>query len=75
MAITHFLHGVHGCFINEFKGTRKIAYDNWLKMQRERDTRMLGDDNVRRAIDKAKAGNHRRGLQKDQHRNNSRWRK
>lgn len=74
MAITHFLYGVHGCFINEFRGTRKIAYNNLLRAQCTKETRMMEDDDVRRAIDKAEAEEHRRRLvHRDKHQNRLAW--
>lgn len=70
MASTHFLHGAHGCFINEFNGTRKIAIDKWLSAQRKNDTKLLLDDDVRKAVDRLEAEEYRRELlNKDRYRN------
>jgi hypothetical protein len=74
MAMTHFLYGSNGCFINEFRGTRKIAIDNWLTFQHSNNTELLRkDDEVRREVSKLMA----QRIQKeshygDQHRNHYR---
>ena len=70
MASTHFLHGAHGCFINEFNGTRKIAIDKWLTAQCKMNSKMMLDDDVRKAVDRMQAEEFRRELlNKDRYRN------
>lgn len=41
----------HGCVINEFNGTRKIAIDNSLKAQHNKNTRIMEDNEERKAVD------------------------
>lgn len=70
MASTHFLYGAHGCFINEFRGTKRIPYDKWLTAQRRHNWKLMDDDDTCKAVERIEAEEyHRSIMKKDQHRN------
>jgi hypothetical protein len=70
MAITHFLWGANGCFVNEFKGTRKKIYGKWLMAQLTRNTRLMEDDDTHKAVERFEAEERCKELiQNDRHRN------
>lgn len=74
MASTLFLYGAHECFINKFNGKIKIAYDNWLKAQQTHNTKLLENDNIQKAVERAEAEEFRRQImRKDKNRNQSSW--
>ena len=53
MCVTHFIYSGSLCFINEFRGGRKKAYDIWLQDQQTKDPTLIDNDpELRREVDK-----------------------
>ena len=53
MCVTHFIYSGSLCFINEFRGGRKKAYDKWLQDQQLKNPYLIDSDlKLRRKVDK-----------------------
>ena len=53
MCVTHFIYSGSLCFINEFRGGRKKAYNKWLQEQQMRNPYLIDNDpRLRREVDK-----------------------
>ena len=53
MCVTHFIYSGSFCFINEFRGGRKKAYDKWLQDQQMKNPYLIDNDlELRREVDK-----------------------
>ena len=53
MCVIHFIYSGFLCFINEFQGGRKKAYDKWLQDQQMRNPYLIDSDpELRREVDK-----------------------
>ena len=53
MCVTHFIYNSSLCFINEFQGGCKKAYDKWLQDQQMRNPYLIDiDPELRREVDK-----------------------
>ena len=51
--MTHFIYSGSLCFINEFRGGRKMAYDKWLQDQQLQNPYLIDNDpELRREVDK-----------------------
>ena len=74
MCVIHFIYSGSLCFINEFRGGRKKAYENYLQNQQLKDPYLIDKDpELRREVDKLR----RHGLlhqRKDEDRRRNDWR-
>ena len=53
MYVTHFIYSGSLCFINEFQGGRKKAYDNWLQDKQLKNPHLIDNDlELRQEVDK-----------------------
>ena len=52
MCVIHFIYNGSVCFINEFRGDHKKAYDKWLQDQQMRNPYLVDSDpELRREVD------------------------